>query len=215
MLENKSKKSIYLKVVALVFAIICFGLILWKFDFEILFFIRDNIRNPIMNSIVAFYTTLGDDGVIWIVLGVILLIPKKTRKCGIMVLAALLVMLVINNIILKNIIARSRPYATYPELVEDIANLIHVPKSYSFPSGHTVSAMAVAFTILTQHKKMGVVALVCATLMGLSRLYVGVHFPTDVYGGMIVGGLIALLVWFGAKKLSPIIEQKIAQIRAK
>ena len=100
MLENKSKKSIYLKVVALVFAIICFGLILWKFDFEILFFIRDNIRNPIMNSIVAFYTTLGDDGIIWIVLGVILLIPKKTRKCGIMVLAALLVMLVIKAAIL-------------------------------------------------------------------------------------------------------------------
>ena len=215
MLENKSKKFLYLKALVLAIATISVGLILWKFDFDILFFIRDHVRNPIMNSIVAFYTTLGDDGIIWIVLGVILLIPKKTRKCGIMVLAALLVMLVTNNLILKNIVARPRPYATHPELVEDIANLIHVPKSYSFPSGHTVSAMAAACTVFSQHKKMGIVALVCATLMGLSRLYVGVHFPTDVYAGMIVGALIALFVWYATKKLSPVIEEKIAQFRAK
>ena len=215
MLENKSKKILYIKALVLAIDIIFIGLVLWKFDFDILFFIRDYIRNPIMNSIVAFYTTLGDDGIIWIILGVVLLIPKKTRKCGIMVLAALLVMLVANNLILKNIVARPRPYATYPELVEDIANLIHVPKSYSFPSGHTVSAMAAAFTVLTQHKKLGIVTLVCATLMGLSRLYVGVHFPTDVYGGIIVGALVALFVWYATKKLSPVIEAKIAQIRAK
>ena len=69
--------------------------------------------------------------------------------------------------------------------------------------------------MLTQHKKLGIVTLVCATLMGLSRLYVGVHFPTDVYGGIIVGALVALFVWYATKKLSPVIEAKIAQIRAK
>ena len=208
MLENKSKKILYIKALVLAIGIIFIGLVLWKFDFDILFFIRDYIRNPIMNSIVAFYTTLGDDGIIWIILGVVLLIPKKTRKCGIMVLAALLVMLVANNLILKNIVARPRPYATYPELVEDIANLIHVPKSYSFPSGHTVSAMAAAFTIFSQHKKLGIAAIVAGVLMGLSRLYVGVHFPTDVFGGIIVGALIALFVYWAEKKITPILIKK-------
>ena len=133
-----------------------------------------------------------------------MLIPKKTRKCGIMVLAALLVMLVVNNIILKNLIARPRPCATYPELVE----LVHIPTSYSFPSGHTVSAMAVAFTILTQHKKLGIVAVIMAFLMGLSRLYVGVHFPTDVYGGIIVGAAIAFAVYYAEKKITPVLVKK-------
>ena len=211
MTQSNSKRNLYLKAVFASIAIIAFGLLLWKFDFEILFFIKNHLRNGVMDVVVPFYTSLGDDGIIWIVFGLVLLIPKKTRKCGVMVLAALLVMLVVNNIILKNLIARPRPCAMYPELVE----LVHVPTSYSFPSGHTVSAMAVAFTVLTQHKKLGTVVIVLATLMGLSRLYVGVHFPTDVYGGVIVGALLALLVWYAEKKLSPIIEKKIAQIRNK
>ena len=208
-MEINSKRNLYLKTTFIAIAVALFGLLLWKFDFQILFFIKDHIRNDFLNVIVPFYTTLGDDGIIWIVVGLVMLIPKKTRKCGIMVLVALLVMLVTNNIILKNLIARTRPYATYPELVADLADLIHIPKSYSFPSGHTVSAMAVAFTILTQHKKLGIVAFVMAFLMGLSRLYVGVHFPTDVYGGIIVGALIALSVWYMDKKITPIILAKL------
>ena len=208
MLENNSKRNCYIKMTLIAAAVILFGLLLKQFDFNILFFIQKHIRNDVLNKVVPFYTTLGDDGIIWIALGIVLLIPKKTRKCGIMVLAALLVMVVTNNIILKNLIARARPYATHPELIADIKDLIHVPSSYSFPSGHTVSAMAVAFTILTQHKKLGIVTLVFATLMGLSRLYVGVHFPTDVYGGIVVGAAIALFVWYAEKKITPIIIQK-------
>ena len=209
--EITSKRNFYLKTIFISIFVILFGLLLWKYDFEILFFIKNHIRNGFLDVVVPFYTSLGDDGIIWIFVGLIMLIPKKTRKCGVMVLAALLVMLIVNNIILKNLIARPRPCATYPELVE----LVHIPKSYSFPSGHTVSAMVVAFTILTQHKKLGIVALVLATLMGLSRLYVGVHFPTDVYGGIIVGAILALGVWYAEKKLSPIIAKKIANKRAK
>lgn len=205
MSEIKSKRNFYLITVSSAIIAILFGLLLWKYDFEILFFIKDHIRNGFLDVVVPFYTNLGDDGIIWIVLGLVMLIPKKTRKCGIMVLAALLVMLVVNNIILKNLIARPRPCATYPELVE----LVKIPHSYSFPSGHTVSAMCVAFTILFQHKKLGIITLILAFLMGLSRLYVGVHFPTDVYGGIIVGALIALSVYFMEKKLSPIISTKL------
>lgn len=113
-MEINAKRNLYLKAAFISIAAVLFGLLLWKFDFEILFFIKDHIRNGFLNIVVPFYTTLGDDGIIWIALGLVLLIPKKTRKCGIMVLAALLVMLVVNNIILKNLIARARPYATYP-----------------------------------------------------------------------------------------------------
>ncbi len=202
-LENKREKR---SVIAIfIIAIASIGIMLWTLDFEILFFIKDHIRNSFLDVIVPFYTNLGNDGIIWIVFGIVLLIPKKTRKCGIMVLGALLVMLVVNNIILKNLIARSRPCATYPELVE----LVKIPTSYSFPSGHTVSAMAVAFTVLSQHKKLGIVTLVMAFLMGLSRLYVGVHFPTDVYGGIIVGAAIAFAVYCAEKKITPFIMKKI------
>ena len=207
MTENKTKKYLFPLFIAL--AVASVGLVLFKFDFQILFFIRDHIRNSFLNVVVPFYTTLGDDGIIWIALGLIMLIPKKTRKCGIMVLAALIVMVVFNNLLLKNLIARARPYATYPELIEDLIGVIHVPSSYSFPSGHTVSAMAVAFTVLTQHKKLGSIVLVFAILMGLSRLYVGVHFPTDVYGGMIVGAIIALFVYWAEKKITPKLVEKI------
>ena len=202
-LENKREKR---SVIAIfIIAIASIGIMLWTLDFEILFFIKDHIRNSFLDVIVPFYTNLGNDGIIWIVFGIVLLIPKKTRKCGIMVLGALLVMLVVNNIILKNLIARPRPCATYPELVE----LVKIPTSYSFPSGHTVSAMAVAFTVLSQHKKLGIVTLVMAFLMGLSRLYVGVHFPTDVYGGIIVGAAIAFAVYCAEKKITPFIMKKI------
>ena len=203
-MELNAKRNAYLKALLIAVIATAFGLLLWKFDFEILFFIKDHVRNSFLDVIVPFYTNLGDDGIIWIAVGLIMLIPKKTRKCGIMVLAALLVMLVVNNIILKNLIARPRPCATYPELVE----LVHIPTSYSFPSGHTVSAMAVAFTILTQHKKLGIVTLVMAFLMGLSRLYVGVHFPTDVYGGIIVGAAIAFAVYYAEKKITPVLVKK-------
>ena len=211
MINIDNKREQYSVIAIFAIAITSIGLLLWTFDFEILFFIQNHIRNGFFDMIVPFYTHLGDDGIIWIAVGLIMLIPKKTRKCGIMVLGALLFMLVFNNIILKNLFARPRPCATYPEMVD----LVHVPSSYSFPSGHTVSTMAVAFTILTQHKKLGTVALILAFLMALTRLYVFVHFPTDVYGGIIVGAFIAISVWYAEKKLSPIIAQKISQKRVK
>ena len=205
MLEKNNKTIIYLKWIFLAIALSSIGLVLYKYDFEILFFIQNHIRNSFLDKVVPFYTKLGDAGIIWIVIGLVMLIPKKTRKCGAMVLAALLVMLVVNNIILKNLVARPRPCVSYPEMV----TLVKMPSSYSFPSGHTVSSMAAAFTIFTQHKKLGIVTLVLATLMGLSRLYVFVHFPTDVYCGIIVGAAIALSVWYGDKKFGHKIAQKL------
>lgn len=200
-----TKKKNYLKIGLPSLAIAAFGLLIWKFDFEILFFIQNYIRNPFLDIVFPFYTSLGEDGIIWITLGLLMLIPKKTRKCGIMVLCALLVMLIVNNIILKNLIARPRPCSFYPEMVD----LVHLPTSYSFPSGHTVSAFAVAFTILSQHKKFGIVTVVMAAVMAFTRLYVFVHFPTDIYGGIIVAAGISYFVYRMEKIVTPKIEKLI------
>ena len=204
MLENNAKQKTYLRYGIIAICIAVIGLIVWRLDWDILFFIQNHIRCEFLDVIVPFYTSLGEDGIIWIALGVIMLIPKKTRKCGIMVLGALLTMLVINNIILKNLIARPRPCWSYPEMLE----LVHMPSSYSFPSGHTVSAFAVAFVVFSQHKKLGIVTLIMAAIMGLTRLYVFVHFPSDVYGGIIVGFAIACIVCFAEKKISAYIEKR-------
>lgn len=203
MLETNEKQTKTLKIIRNSLLVVILGLVLWVLDFNILFWIQNLIRNDVFDVIIPFYTSLGEDGIIWIALGLILLIPKKYRKTGIMVLAALLVMLVVNNIVLKNLIARPRPCWTYPEMVQ----LVHNPSSYSFPSGHTTSAFAVAFTVFSQHKKLGKVIIVMAAIMAFTRLYVFVHFPTDIYGGILVAAAITTFVCFMEKKISPRITE--------
>ena len=204
---DQNKKNTYFLITLISLFVVSIGLVLWKYDVEILIFIQNYIRNDFLDVVFPFYTTLGEDGIIWIVLGVLLLIPKKTRKCGIMVLAALLIMLVVNNIILKKVIARTRP--CYTDAIKHLfPGLVEIPKitSYSFPSGHTTSAFAVAFTILSKHKKLGIVALVMAAVMAFTRLYVFVHVPTDIYGGIIVGAGIAYFVYRMEKIVTPKVQ---------
>lgn len=162
---------------------------LLNLDSNILLFIQEYIRNPVLNPIIVFITSLGDGGMIWIAATILLLIPKKTRKIGIMSAAALLGSLIINNNIIKNIVARPRPYT----VLEELSILIPKPGEYSFPSGHTSSSFAAAVVFFRQlPKKWGVPALVLAILIGFSRIYVGVHYPTDVLAGMAVGTLLAI-----------------------
>lgn len=169
---------------------------------DILLWIQNNIRNDVLTPIFKFVTTLGNAGMIWIVLSVGLLIPKKTRRVGVLALVSLSFSALIDNVILKNVVARTRPY----EVIEGLTSLVGVQKDYSFPSGHTGSAFAAAVVMfLGLPKKYGIPILVFACLMGLSRLYVGVHYPSDVLGGALIGTGIALFTyWFGTVR----IEQK-------
>lgn len=162
---------------------------------DILLWIQNNIRNDVLNPIFKFITTLGNAGVIWIVFSVGLLIPKKTRRVGVLALVSLLFSALIDNVILKNVVARTRPY----DVIEGLTSLVGAQKDYSFPSGHTGSAFAAAVVMFRElPKKFGIPILVFACLMGLSRLYVGVHYPSDVLGGVLIGTGIALLThWFG------------------
>lgn len=151
-------------------------------DFQILYFINE-FHFEILDKIMILITHMGTKGIFWILVGVILLLFKKTRKCGLTVLIALLFSLIVGNILLKNIVARPRPCW----IDETINMLIAVPKDYSFPSGHTFASFAAAVSVFLYYKKAGIAAIILAFLIGFSRLYLFVHFPTDVLSGAVLG----------------------------
>ena len=153
-------------------------------------FLQESVRNPILDNLMIFITSLGNGGMIWIAATIVLLIPKKTRKAGIMSAAALLGSLIINNNIVKNIVQRPRPFVTFT----DLQIIIPTPSEFSFPSGHTSSSFAAA-AVFYRHlpKKLGIPSVILAGLIGFSRLYVGVHYPTDVIAGVIMGILLSYL----------------------
>ena len=175
---------------------------LLNIDGGLLLLIQEYVRTPLLDKIMIFITSLGNGGMIWIAATILLLIPKKTRKVGIMSGVALLGSLIINNHIIKNIVQRPRPFVTFT----DLQILIPTPSEFSFPSGHTASSFAAAGVFYSNlPKKFGVPAVILAGLIGLSRLYVGVHYPTDVIAGIVMGILLSFmaerLVNFVSKKL--------------
>lgn len=162
-------------------------------DADILLFLQNTVRNPALTPLVKAITVLGNGAILWVLVSAAMLIPEKTRRTGLTSILALLVSLLINNIILKNLVARVRPY----EVIEGLVPLIRRPWDYSFPSGHTGSSFAAAWVFYGKlPKRFGIPALVLAGLIGLSRLYLGVHYPTDVLFGVVSGigsGCIAML----------------------
>ena len=156
------------------------------------------IHTPLLDKILAFITSLGNAGIIWIVLAVVFLILPKTRKVGIIVATALLVNLVLCNLILKNLVARMRPY----DVNTAIAILIKKPLDFSFPSGHTAASFAAMTALfLAKMKKTWIAALILAVLIAFSRLYFYVHYPTDVLGGIAVGILSGVIGYAIVEKL--------------
>lgn len=170
---------------------------LLQLDGAILLWIQEHVRQDFLSPVVKFITHLGDAGWCWILLAVILLIVKKTRKIGLVTAVSLLSSYVVNNLILKNLVARVRPY----EAVDGLQRIIEAQSDFSFPSGHSASSFAAAVVIfMLCPRKYGVPALMLAFLIALSRLYVGVHYPTDVLTGVISGTVIAVIVCTVYKK---------------
>lgn len=142
------------------------------------------LHTPFLDKIMVFITRLGDAGIIWIVMGLVLLLIPKTRKSGVIMVAALIVDVLLCNVVLKNLVARTRPYDVNTGVQLLVARL----HDYSFPSGHTAASFAsVAALYLAGEKKLWKPMLVFACLIAISRLYLYVHYPTDVLGGVLVG----------------------------
>lgn len=179
-----------------------------QFESQILLFIQNHLRVDFLSKILAVFTTSANHGELWIDLILIFLIPKKTRKGAIYTLAALAFCSFFNDIVFKNIFHRIRPFNAFPEIV----TIIKKPETFSFPSGHSCSAMAVGLTMLRkQEKKFGIPFFVLGLLMCYSRIYFGVHYPTDVLGGMSWGIASSFIV----VAIGGIIERKIAERKQK
>lgn len=142
------------------------------------------IRRPALDTVMVFISSLGNAGLIWIALAIALLLIPRTRKSGWIVSASVLADVVLCNGILKNVFQRTRPF----DVNTAVQLLVSPPQDYSFPSGHTALSFAVVTGLfLAGMKKLWKPALVLACLMAFSRMYLYVHYPTDILGGMLVG----------------------------
>lgn len=170
-----------------------------KIDWSILRFIQNNLTTHITDKIMIFFTTMGNVGFIWILITLFFLLSKKHRKLGFLLLIGLIVELIIGNFILKGLIMRPRPCW----IDKSVSMLINIPKDYSMPSGHTFASFISATIILLYNRKWGYGALVLAILISFSRLYLYVHFPSDVFVGMILGIVLGYLIYIVfSKKLT-------------
>lgn len=156
-------------------------------ELEILNFIRDNLSNPILDAVMPVITYLGSGGAVWIVLTVIMLISGKNRKIGAAMTVALILSLIVCNGILKPLASRIRPY----ELVS-AQLLIAPPMGASFPSGHASAAFAAAITLVLSRHRLASAAVIMAVLIAFSRMYLYVHYLSDVLAGAGLGTLLAV-----------------------
>ena len=166
-------------------------------DIQILYWLADYFRNDILTPILTCLTHLCDHGELWLTLALVLLLRPRTRRCGTAILLAMALGLILGNGILKNLIARPRPFITYTELVP----LVQVG-GYSCPSGHTLASFTAAAAVFSFYKKPGAAALLLAALIGFTRLYVGVHYPTDVLFGAALGILFGTLSAAAVKRIA-------------
>ena len=167
----------------------------WEFDF--LYWLQQ-FRSPVLDKIMAFLSNIGDMGILWIAIGVILLISKKYRRGGLQMLLAMLLTFIVGNLILKNVFDRPRPC----QIDTTINLIVKIPHDASFPSGHTMNGIVSAVSLLYIDKRMGIPAIILASLIAFSRMYNFMHFPTDVIGGFFIGLISAVLMNYIFKRKS-------------
>lgn len=166
--------------------------VITNIDFAVLDFIQ-KLHNKVLDFIMQAVTLSGDNGYIWIALCIVLLCIPKTRKIGVFTAVTLITEVILNDGIIKGIIARERPFIQNSA----IDTIIRQPSGYSFPSGHSASSFAAAAAVYMHNKKLGIPAFIMAALIAFSRLYFYVHFPSDV----IIGSLFGVLIGIGVNKL--------------
>lgn len=167
-----------------------------KMDVAILQFIQTVIKNPILDFLMPLITRLGDMGLVWILIVIILIVTKKHRKVGWMVLVTLILGAILVDVIIKPIVARPRPFTD----LKDFILLIKQPISYSFPSGHTTSSFGAATTIALNRRRYRVPAYALAALIAFSRMYLYVHYPTDIVVGCLIGVITGVIIKYIMEK---------------
>lgn len=165
-----------------------------SFDLPILDWIQETMQCAFLDKTMPIVTLFGDGGVFWIGIAVLLLFFAKYRKTGFSMGMALVLGLVVCNITLKPLVARIRPYDfQLQEFRREISLLISAQHDFSFPSGHTIASFEACTVLLLHDKRMGIPATVLAILIAFSRLYLYVHYPTDVLVSLVLGIAFGLL----------------------
>ncbi len=163
-------------------------------EFQILEWISE-LRTEWLDTVLPMISSFGDKGIGWIIVAIILACIPKYRKAGITMGLALIFCLLLGNMTLKPLIARPRPYNYVPDMTLLVAPLA----DFSFPSGHTFASFASATALFLCHKKLGIAAYLLAITIAFTRLYLYVHFPSDVLAGMVLG---ILSGWIAYQMLS-------------
>lgn len=159
-------------------------------------------RTGFLDAFFLFFTRLpGAYGQLWLAIGIVLLIFKKTRRTGIAVLISFAGVLLFGELLLKHVVSRMRPC----QIDQAFALLVERPASSSFPSTHSAFAFGAATAIFMNYKKAGVAVLIAAALIAFSRLYLFLHFPTDVLCGIALG----IVMGIAAVKLSDLLARKV------
>lgn len=166
-------------------------------ELSFLYFLQ-TLHNPLLDWIMIFFTNLGEFGTIWIVTAVVLLCFQKYRPYGVLMLVSMLVTFLIGEIGLKNLIMRQRPLIADPT----VPQLIPLPSGSSFPSGHTASSFTAAWILWKANRKFGAAGLTAAFCIAFSRLYLFVHYPTDVLGGAVLGIFCAQCIYLLYQRLT-------------
>ena len=190
-----------------------------SFDLPILEWIQENVANDFLDFLMPIITIFGDAGIFWIACAAVMLIFPKTRKTGLAMGVALVMGLLVCNICLKPLVARMRPLVYEVDILgKSAAELLHSgqllvgkPSDFSFPSGHTIASFEAAGVLMLNNKKLGIPALVLAILIAFSRMYLFVHYPTDVLVSVVLGTLFAILANYLVKKGTDKLEARRAQ----
>ena len=174
------------------------------FFYEIVHSLHQTAADSIITPIATVASFLGDNGYIWIFLALILILFKKTRKIGCIVAGALVLDGIVVNGLLKVFIDRPRPWemGDFEFITREYVSqrLVSIPGDSSFPSGHTASSFAAAFALLPalpkKKKAWFIPAIILACIIAASRIYVCVHYPSDVFAGIIIGTIIGIVGYF-------------------
>ena len=177
-----------------------------QWDKEVLLFFQEHIRADWLNPVMKVISSIGWKGIIWIVLCIVLMIIKKTRMVGIVAASSLSLSFIVNNLTIKVIVDRIRPY----EVIESLERIVPAEIDASFPSGHVACVFSVAVGILlaSKNKVPGILLIIFGFLMAFSRMYVGVHYPTDVIGAAVIASLCALAAYYIVRFIDGKIKKK-------
>ena len=164
-----------------------------RIDYRAMVFVQSKMQKPFLDKVMPTISKLGNGGMIWIAISFSMLFSAKYRTVGRLVLLALAIGVMLASIIIKPVVCRMRPCDVFERSV-----LIKRPTDYSFPSGHSLSSFAAATILFHYNIYFGIAALVLASLIAFSRLYLFVHYPSDIAAGILLGlsiSVVARMLW--------------------